>query len=68
MVHIYSWELENYLKIREYMLSKDEYFFVTDTTKQSQINHIKYEPYENLFKICTEDGYSWEVTINNNGL
>lgn len=60
---MYSWEIDNYIKLREYELSKDEYFEASDINKNPQISMIIYDIENNNVTICTNDGYSWAVKI-----
>lgn len=56
---MYSWEIDNYLRNRNYVINKDEYMIITDITLNSQISRIKYDAYANSFYIETSDGYNW---------
>lgn len=56
---MYSWELENYIKERNYELSKEEILFVQDIEKHPQINHIKYDQYTNRFDMWDKD--DWHI-------
>jgi hypothetical protein len=58
---MYSYEIEKLLKLRQNLLSIQEYL---EITKSPQIDHIKYE--DNEFKIWTNDGYTFKLKINKN--
>ena len=58
---MYSHEIENLLKIRNYLVSVQEYF---DIIRSSQVNHVKYENDE--FKVWTKDGYYFVFKIKKN--
>ena len=58
---MYDWELHNYLKERNYNLNHLEYDYVCKTCPQ--LNHIKYEPYEDLFKMWSNDGEYFEFKV-----
>ena len=49
---MYSWEIEEFLKSKNNLISNEEYF---EICKSSQISHIKYEPHENIFHIWTKE-------------
>ncbi len=42
---MYTWEIENLLKMRNYILYNDEYLNMISTSPQ--IKHIKYNDYKN---------------------
>lgn len=58
---MYDWELHSYLKERNYNLNHLEYDYVCKTCPQ--LNHIKYEPYEDLFKMWSNDGEYFEFKV-----
>jgi len=59
---MYSWELKNYLKERSYNLNQKEYDYICKTCPQ--INHIKYESYEKIFKMWSSDGEYFEFAVH----
>ena len=58
---MYSNEIEKLLKLRNYLISIQEYL---EIVKSPQIDHIKYENDE--FKIWTNDGYAFTLKIRRN--
>lgn len=58
---MYSHEIENLLKLRNYLLTAKEYINVCNTS--NQITYIKYDPYEDVFYISTEDKYNFKFKI-----
>ena len=58
---MYSHEIENLLKIRNYLLTAKEYINVCNSS--NQITYIKYDPYEDVFYIGTEDKYNFKFRI-----
>ena len=58
---MYSQEIERLLKIRQYEISCSEYFEIISTSPQ--IEHIKYDPYEDKTEIDTNDNYHFKVKI-----
>lgn len=61
--NLYSWEIDNYIKLREYELSREEYLIASDINSNPQINMIIYDIQNNIVTICTNDGYSWGIKI-----
>lgn len=57
---MYSHEIEQLLKLKNYILSVKEYLNVCNS---SQITHIKYDPFEDVFYISTEDKYNFKFKI-----
>ena len=58
---MYSHEIENLLKLKNYLLTAKEYINVCNTS--NQITYIKYDPYEDVFYISTEDKYNFKFRI-----
>lgn len=56
---MYSHEIEEYLKIRDYLLTAKEYIKILETSPQ--INHVIYKD-ENI-TMFTEDGYKFVLKI-----
>jgi hypothetical protein len=62
---VYDWEIQNYLKERNYKLTNKEYIFVCDTCPQ--INHIKYNAFEDNFEAWTDCNYfKFQVYLEEN--
>ena len=58
---MYSYEIEKLLKIRNYLLSIEEYNNIVNNSPQ--IDHVKYNPEENIFTIWTNDDYTFTFKI-----
>lgn len=58
---MYSHEIENLLKLRNYLLTAKEYINICDSS--NQITYIKYDPYEDVFYVSTEDKYNFKFRI-----
>ncbi len=54
---MYSHEIENLLRIRNYLISNEEYFNVCKTSPQ--INLVEYSPYNDQFHISTKDNFNF---------
>ena len=54
---MYSYEIDNYLKERNYYLNSEEIIFITDITVNTQICRISYNQEFNFSQIWTKDGY-----------
>ena len=60
---MYSHEIEQLLEIKNYLISSKEYMKVSDIKENPQINHIKYEPYDDTFQIDTKDNYHFKFKV-----
>ena len=60
---MYSWEIDNYLRDRNYVINKNEYMNIADVRLSSQISRVKYDAYSNSFYMETKDGYNWTFWI-----
>lgn len=63
---MYSWEIENILKEKNFVLSASEYLHISDTEASKQISEVKYDGWNKKYGISTNDGYSWEFTVHPN--
>lgn len=52
---MYDWEIQNYLKERNYTLTNDEYIYICNTCPQ--ISCVEYNAFENNFEIWTDCDY-----------
>lgn len=55
---MYSYEIENLLKLKNYLVSVQEYL---EIVKSPQIDHIKYE--NDMFYMWTNDDYKFTLKI-----
>lgn len=58
---MYSHEIEQLLKIRNYLINSEEYLNVMKTSPQ--INEVKYSPYTDDFETWTSDNYYWKYKV-----
>ena len=58
---MYSYEIENLMKCKQYLLDIKEYFYVCDTSPQ--IARIKYNSYCDDFEMWTYDQYYWKFKV-----
>lgn len=54
---MYSWELESFIKSKNFYLGGDDLAFVIDIKKHPQINRIKYDAGSKTYMISTSDNY-----------
>lgn len=58
---MYSHEIEELLKLRNYIISSIEYINMIETSPQ--IDHIKYNPYSDEFETWTKDNYYFKYKV-----
>lgn len=58
---MYSWEIEELLKLRNYILESDEYLYICRNSQQ--LDHIKYNPYEDNFEAWSTDNYYFKFKV-----
>lgn len=58
---MYSHEIENLLKIRNYLLSSEEYIKMCNSS--NQIKSITYKPFEDTFYVATKDNYNFKFKV-----
>lgn len=58
---MFSWEIDRLIKIKQDVITCSEYLEILSTSPQ--INHIKYDAYEDKVEINTNDDYSFKVKI-----
>lgn len=56
---MYSSEIENFLKERDYVVTPEECNVLMDINTNTQITHMKYFCANNEYHISTDDGYNF---------
>lgn len=52
---MYSWEIQQLMELKNYLINVKEYLKICDTSPQ--IREVKYDPYQDNFMIETDDNY-----------
>ena len=52
---MFSWEIKNFLKQRNYYIGGDDLAFITDIKQHPQIDHIKFNPYDNSYEMWDKE-------------
>lgn len=58
---MYSWEIDNLMKLRDYIISNEEYFKLFETSPQ--INYIEYQNCNDIFRMTTDDRYEFKFKV-----
>lgn len=59
---MYSEEINVMISNKEF-LTLEEYRLASDVHKNPQIDHIKYDPFEDSYHIWTNDGWHWSFRL-----
>ena len=62
---MYSHEVDEFIRTRNGVLTRDEYMEITPYNCP-QITRVYYDTFNNMFHIYTNDGYEWEFIVRNN--
>lgn len=60
---MYSYEIEQYLKERNYYLNSEEVMYITNIKLNPQISRITYNCEYNFYEMYTFDGYYFKFGI-----
>lgn len=55
---MYNWEIDEFLRENNYRINYDDYIKIQ--TSSPQIDHVKFDPYNDHFTMWTIDGYIYE--------
>ena len=58
---MYSHEIEQLMKLRNYLISNKEYFYILDTSPQ--IIGVEYKPFEDNFYMWTDDNFNFKFKV-----
>ena len=53
---MYSWEIANFLAERNYYIGGDDLIFITNPKEHPQLDHIKYNPWNNQYEMWDREG------------
>lgn len=59
---MYPWEIEQFLKERNYYIGGDDLSYITNIKNHPQLKHIEYNPYENKYKMWDGEGNYYSFT------
>ena len=60
---MYSWEIESFLKERNFCVAPEECNQIVNVNNNTQISYVKYSCYNNEYYMRTEDGYEFRFKI-----
>ena len=53
---MYSWEIYNFLKDRNYYIGGDDLMKVTSIKENPQLKYIKFNPFDNTYEMLDNEG------------
>lgn len=59
---MYPFELENFIKSRNNYLGGNDLYKAISIEENPQLNHIKFDPYNNQYQMWDEEGHYYEFT------
>lgn len=59
---MYPFEIEKFLKDRNYYIGGDDLTFITDIRQHPQLNHIKFNPYDSSYDMWDIEGHHYHFT------
>lgn len=57
---MYSWELEKFIKERNYLVGGDDLVKILSLEENPQLTNITFSSEKNLYTICDKDGNSFQ--------
>ena len=60
---MYSWEIDGFLRLRDWKVTTSEYLFITNLKHHPQLSRITYNPSNDEYYISTNDGWRWNIKI-----
>ena len=64
---MYSWEIEQLIRTKNFLLDVKECMEVTDPNKNPQVSHVKYNSSDNSMELDTTDNYHFKFKIKTKG-
>ena len=62
---MYSHEIKQLLELKNYLLDRKEANKILNIKDSPQINHIKYNTYDDNFEMWTSDNYYFKFKVKN---
>ena len=60
---MYSYEIFKFLGERDNIISKSDFWMITDTKENPQIRTIKYNSYDDTYEMYTDDDYCFKFRV-----
>ena len=60
---MYSYEIKQFLADKNNIITKEDYYSLTDIRETPQIKSIKYNTFEDKYELETDDGYYFKFSV-----
>ena len=60
---MYSYEIKQFLADRNNVITKEDYYSLTNVHENPQIKSIKYNTFEDKYELETDDGYYFKFSV-----
>lgn len=60
---MYSYEIKQFLADKNSIITKEDYYSLTDIRENPQIKSIKYNTFEDKYELKTDDGYYFKFSV-----
>jgi len=60
---MYSQELSDYISFHNNSLTPDEYSYISNRYMHPQIDHIRYNPYDDVITMWTSDKWQFDFKV-----
>lgn len=64
---MYSYEIKQLLELKNYLLDRKEANKILNIKNSPQINHVKYNTYDDNFEMWTSDNYYFKFKVKRKG-
>lgn len=63
---MYSWEINQILERNNFVICEEDYKDISNAIENPQITNIRYDTFNDSFRISTSDGYLWNFKVRRN--
>ena len=63
LINMYSHEIKQLLELKNYLLDRKETNKILNVKDSPQINHVKYNTYDDYFEMWTSDNYYFKFKV-----
>lgn len=60
---MYSWEINQILERNNFVICEEDYKDISNAIENPQIINVRYDTFNDSFRISTKDGYLWDFKV-----
>ena len=60
---MYSWEINQILERNNFVICEEDYKDISNVIENPQIINVRYDTFNDSFRISTKDGYLWDFKV-----